>query len=813
MSKSSKARTTKVSQTSGSTSAQPTSKGEPQHPFTQTIATAATLGAIFSVLAFQELRFEGFEAEKVGLLTIFVAIILGVNVASLLRGYSLKQLRLAGIIRNPLSLAVAALFVVTVLSTLFSLSPSRSIWGAPSRSQGLFTLILYLILFWQASRLDKNLHRVLVPFLLLTAAPICAWDIWLGVTGTYRPGSTVGNPNYLSSWLVMVLLYCTPQVYYQVKRWPRPWQLAQWGMLIAQVTPLLLCIAALAITLSRGALLGFGVGIAFEVTIFWVLANRRRLLVGFAAIAVVSVSYTLINYSAAPQTANLNQQQGIMRLFVLYSEPRINTWAAAVKVLEQESTPLSAANGSFDAWVSLRPFLGYGPETIEQTQSRFGEVMGSSVFIDSFHNLPLDTLITLGWIGLVAQLAVYEAALFLGLRWLGLTGSREWWLSLILQALGALAGAWLIPPLMPQAAPASLIPVSAAIGSVVAVFLWVISGIFRSRATIPTELDTQHIVVIAILSIIIAQWVDNQFAFIQNATQPLWWILLGLLTNIVSRSDNPIQVTSSAPALEADAWYTGASVVGILLLYGMGISIQSRFVNYETGTTATLPVLLCLVLILGITGAVCSASRSKPNLKLGHIGMILVIWMAFFGGKRLLVSVVSDHLDVALSQPIPSANTLGNTLSLLSLNGIMAAVVVAVIITLWVSGKHLQRPNRLQLLGVCLSVILGCALYAMNYTGAILHRTGNGFSTIQQLAPLTAANAAFEAATYYTPNDSRLRIHWVTSLSSMLALDPSKQSQASIRSRIEAQIAAIFRTEPFFTNTQEWKIFRQSYTP
>src|SRR5258708_31610402 len=104
-----------------------------------------------------------------GLIAIFVAVIAGAYFLDILKTLpSLRAFRetLVAALRKPLYRVVLAFLAVTVISTILSLSSSLSFWGETSRAQGLLSLVLYIVLFWQAARLDREQRNILVPVLL-----------------------------------------------------------------------------------------------------------------------------------------------------------------------------------------------------------------------------------------------------------------------------------------------------------------------------------------------------------------------------------------------------------------------------------------------------------------------------------------------------------------------------------------------------------------------------------------------------------------------------------------------------------------------
>jgi hypothetical protein len=764
------------------------------------IAEGALLAAVLSVLAFQELRFEGYENEKFALLSILAVMLLGINLVQWLR--TRQPLRF-----NPIYIPLGILLVISVLSTLFSLSASRSFWGSPSRAQGMLSIFIYAILFWQALRASALTRTLLVTILTVIVIPLCLWSVIsyfnLG-RDRLNAGSTTGNANYLSSWLVMVLLFCVPQLISQVRAWKRPFSVVQWLALALFALMATLIGLTVVITSSRGALIGLGAAVVFAVVIVATLRQQKRLLLG--TIGLISIA--AVGYVIASRTVDQNNLQGFARILRPYDESRIGVWTATTAMLGKINEPFQAADGTPDRWVALRPFIGFGPDTTEDLEARIGEgeFFGETTYLDRFHNFELDTVATIGWLGLFAWIALYETGLYLGLRWLGLLVDKQWWLWLTAQAVGAVLGILVVPLIITQAEASALLMVGASVGAVGGLLFWIASQSFRISAI---KLTRQHIAIISILCILIAQWIDNQFGFVQVATQPLFWILLGLLVALTSAPQTEPDAEVVFAPVELSHWYLSAAGVGLVLIHSMGISMKNSFVDHETGSVE----LVIFLVLIGLSAALLAAATQPDRQLNNHVMWSLIIgalWLGFFILKTMIVSTGSSALDsTLLNAQFLTPSSFNGPIQLLSLSGIL---LVLFLLATFVQPRQLPTLKIEQVAALVVGLIVGSMLYSWNFTPGVLHGIGNGFRAIQDPGALSAAGMAFEAGSRYMPGDTRLRLHWMYLLVDELKAAGSDQTkQQQVKTQIQKQMDEILKADPFYNNSKEWRTFNKEY--
>ncbi|GAB4526520.1 MAG: hypothetical protein OHK0046_43390 [Anaerolineae bacterium] len=754
------------------------------------IAEAALLIAIFSALAFQSLRFEQFETEKNAFLGILAAVIVGANLAEFI------QLRRLPRIHSPLLWAVLGFFGVTAVSTLFSISPSYSFWGSPTRGHGLLMILIYIILFWQAMRSGPRLQAAIVPILGMTALAMIVYALQNYIETVqsgiirFRPASTAGNPNYLAGWLAMFLSIFTLMAYYRVRSMTRPFQ--WWKLLEAFLYGLivLLGLGTFVILSSRGAFAGFGVAIAVGTLIFLSLYKRRILLAGFVLItAAVIVGYLAVNQNFQEEGRSANFS-GIERIFIVYDESRIVLWDAAVNLLRQQGSPFAAADGGEDNWAFLRPALGYGLETLEQTQERFGEEFHISRwgdrYVERFHNLFYDWSAEVGSLGLLSLIIIYQVAFYLGMRYLGFINQEQVWYWLLVQLVTVPLGVLITSRIIWQADWVSLIPLGGALGALLGTLVWIIRGAFvQSVPKAPSRLDERALTVIALMCVLGAQWIDNQFGFMQILSQTLFFILLGYLAYLTNEPEAVEAITyDEAEAIpESNYWFVATLVAGLFFLYVFGVAIDSDFTAAEIGVSE-LPYFLAALLVVGgilgtirryaefellpqATNGTVNSTRSKKGrsttnarsaarsskkrttqpasggvlqreMVLVVLLATLLIWPVLYGGLRLTNAVVlpppdnadpTATLEPAYAQNFYDVLEYGNS-GLLTLTAVVFLIGAGASVFLWFMDQDAARtePRSTQALrsGAITLLFIMLAWLLFFFVRYLLMRTGSG---------------------------------------------------------------------------------------
>ena len=153
---------------------------------------------------------EVFEFNK--MLAVYVITIL-ISAAWLVKWLGAKKITIR---RTPLDLPIAIFLASQILSTIFSIDTHTSLWGYYSRFHGgLISTVAYLVLYYA---LVTNLARDRVSFLIYAIMSSAALVALYGVLERFgidkhlwvqdvqsRVFSTIGQPNWLSAYLVALL--------------------------------------------------------------------------------------------------------------------------------------------------------------------------------------------------------------------------------------------------------------------------------------------------------------------------------------------------------------------------------------------------------------------------------------------------------------------------------------------------------------------------------------------------------------------------------------------------------------------------------
>lgn len=402
-------------------------------------------GLIALPLRFDPLRLESFESPKA---TFAILTGIGIGCAALmlwrLHSIPLRQHWL----RNPLTLAVMIWGIVAALSAVLSLSPARSLFGDVYRRMGAITQVSLLMAFVGGSLLARRQRDLTGPMLAIVGLLVAGYGILerLGLSPfvadpAVRPSSTLGVHVRAASWCIIVILWLL--VFMLSRRKPT------WLYLLS----LIACAVFLLLTQSRGAALGLIVGL-LTLGVLWAFTHRRRWLIGLIAVGSSAILITGISlYMLDLRGSTLANLPLIGRLSAVTdgetSVFRLLLWRSVSKVVTTWPTLNAVTDQAVeqpDRFGMLRPLIGYGQEMFEIAEHQVfdGELQATDPahqLIDRAHNLELDTLVTQGFLGVLALGAVVAAAGWMGLRILRQQGhtwdERGWIAALALSVLVA----------------------------------------------------------------------------------------------------------------------------------------------------------------------------------------------------------------------------------------------------------------------------------------------------------------------------------------------------------------------------------------
>jgi O-antigen ligase/tetratricopeptide (TPR) repeat protein len=322
--------------------------------------------------------------------------------------------------RRPERWAVVSVVVfaaAAVISTLVSPAPRVSLWGRDNITLGyeLYTFLALLVVFFAVALRLRTLDQVGRVFLvLMVAGGITAlygisqdfgWDPLSPGEDGARSLGTFGNPIFFGAFLLMSL-FATVAVAVKARR------ARQTTMLVVAIVILGIELTGLWSTQSRGPLYGTALGmIAFGV-IGAIWLNRSTLKTGAGVIAagiVIALAISLIpNAGAGGPSGGGRSLEDLGNIFDTAEATslggRAATWGGALELATSwERYPEESGLRH-----ALRPIFGLGPDMYFYSYplSVDRDPSGTGKLFAHVHNLPMQVLLELGFVGFGSFLAL-----------------------------------------------------------------------------------------------------------------------------------------------------------------------------------------------------------------------------------------------------------------------------------------------------------------------------------------------------------------------------------------------------------------------
>ena len=285
-------------------------------------------------------------------------------------------------------------FLGLVISVIFSINVNISWFGSYARHEGLSSYLFYglwLVLFslnfndifLNHAKLKRLLFSISLSGFLVSIYAIFqlfGWDFFTWsepASLTRRAFSSLGQPNFLATWLLLVLPFSAYFLYVSKRNWTR----------VVLVFLLLIELIALFSTGSRSAfLIFFVVSVAW---LLWFLMMEKKYSKKYFYITIASSLALLVVFVTALYVIN------------------------PVRLSELSDFKKGSVNVRFQLWNSglkaflEKPLLGYGLDAQTEAYIRYYEpdwavYARPNTYSDRAHNLILDTLLTGGLVGLAA---------------------------------------------------------------------------------------------------------------------------------------------------------------------------------------------------------------------------------------------------------------------------------------------------------------------------------------------------------------------------------------------------------------------------
>lgn len=447
----------------------------------------------------------------------------------------------------PLVLPALVLAAVYIISTVFSIVPRISWWGAYIRRQGTYTWLSYITIFLGIVFLARDRKQVqrIITMILLISVPATLYAFlqnrgldplpWGGDV-TRRVSSTAGNPIFISAYLIMVVPLTIMRIleHFQVLLQPEeeneeenesgsgPNYLASSFLAGAYLFLLIIQLMTIVYSQSRGPLLGLLVGLTF----FAILASlpiSRWLTFAFTGLAVAGIVFLLVFNLQNSPLEPLREVPYLGRLGTVFE---LDSGNGKVRALIWEGViDLLAAD-------PVRDIVGYGPESLYVAYNKhyppeLTSVEKRNASPDRSHNETFDALSMTGILGFAAQTFFFLSIFYYVLKWLGLINNkrqRRIYIGLLLT--GGILGT-ILPYLVEgqwRLAGAG-IPAGLTLSTIAYMLFYIVTNLKESEKSY----HPNHLLLVALLSCVVAHFIEAHFGIAIGATRLYFWSYAALI--------------------------------------------------------------------------------------------------------------------------------------------------------------------------------------------------------------------------------------------------------------------------------------------
>lgn len=567
--------------------------------YTNGVLEASWIAALILVpLYFNVYSSRIFEPDKIAILRslallILVAWIIKVIDQGVIRGRegNDRQSVVKFITSTPLILPVVALASAYIVSTIFSIVPATSFLGSYQRLQGTYTTLSYIVLFAAivANLREREQIERIVTIAVLVSLPVSLYGVlqklsldpipWGGDT-SLRIASNMGNSIFVAAYLIMVIPLTIGRMLRSfsviVKTDDKSSLVSHFIQGTIYVTVLALQVIAVFLSQSRGPFMGMLISVfGVFVVLFLFITRKRKLALAWSGMLLLGgIGLVVFNIEGGP-LESLRSMPQIGRYGQLL-DPDSNSakvrryiWQGTVDLVLPHQ-PLQFPDGRTDIFNTIRPIIGYGPESMYVAYNPFyvpelAYVERRNASPDRSHNETWDSLVITGLVGMIAYLALFELVFFYGLKWIGVITNKtqvRWFFALSLG--GGLVGALALSVWRGAAYMGVGIPFGILAGMIF--YLMVASAVMPKQLQVEQGDFERQLLLAVLLTAVAAHFAEINFGIAIVSTRTYFWTYLGLMFTIGSALPHlggvfghSVTEIGGAPALESIKEYSQAN--------------------------------------------------------------------------------------------------------------------------------------------------------------------------------------------------------------------------------------------------------------
>ena len=498
--------------------------------------------------------------------------------------------------RQALLIIPVFLLIHQAIASTFSIAPNLSLLGSYHRLQGLYTTAAYLVFFFSLVALLRSREQLerIITTILMVSYPVALYGIiqYLGLdpatwesAGRSPVRSTLGNEIFIAAFLIMVVpltlyrliatgqcalkddstlaksllvLTCIVSLIALSVGWLKTVEagtLASITILVffsavallrkRRVFPLLLCgtylillatqLLCVFLSESRGPFIGLVTGVIFFGLALSIIHQKRGtglVILGSALafiILVVSISLPGSPFGFIRDMPVLGRLTGIFESTGSV-HVRILIWNGIAKLMEADL---------------FRTLIGYGPETMSlvfppYSHPDLGTVVHTGAIADRAHNETFDIVLSSGLIGLWLYYMLIISALYLGQKWTGIIGTCKQRNIYFFFCLGSAISTTILTYIIDHSW--RFLGLSLPLGILVGLLLYVsyliLFQLRRQDTAKNTTWSSERILIIALLSGILAHFVEIHVGIAIITTYTYFWTFIAMLAVALKFNSN-----------------------------------------------------------------------------------------------------------------------------------------------------------------------------------------------------------------------------------------------------------------------------------